>query len=173
MSVNPVYLKQKKEPQEHNMKGKTPGVSSINVQSGKGKTGVDLRWHAPAEYAKLTQEQRVEHATWMRSSEGSKVFKAQRKAGDKRQHEQGTNRSTARSKRFKTALSAAVSEEMKKTETKTSKADVFAASVIEAVTSAVAPTAATASSTKKVTLAPDAEVALKRTVSNLFMNKKA
>ena len=171
LPVDPVFLRRKKEPRAHQTKGKTAGVSSINVQSGKGKTGVDLRWHAPAEYAKLTQEQRVEHATWMRSAEGSKIFKAQRKAGDKRHHD-GNNRSTTRSKKFKAALSAAVSEEMKKTETKTSEADVFAASVIEAVTSAVAPAAATASSTTAGALAPDAESALKRKVSNLFLSKK-
>ena len=108
----------------------------------------------------------------MRISEGSKVFKAQRKAGDKRKGATGTNQSTARSKRFKAAVSTAVSEELKKLETKTNEADVFVASIIDAISSSVAPKVATASSVKTVTLPPDAKDALKRKVSNLFLNKK-
>ena len=50
-------------------RNRTPTVSALKNASHSNR-GVDLRWHTPAEYAKLTKEQRQELYHWHQSKEG-------------------------------------------------------------------------------------------------------
>ena len=69
----------------------TAQVSSIDFNSGRGDTGVDLRWHTPKEFKALTQEQKDELVAWQRTDDGKAVLakskeeaaaKGKRKRGD-------------------------------------------------------------------------------------------
>jgi hypothetical protein len=43
-------------------------VSSVTIQSGKGKSGVNLRWHPMKEYKALSDDQRDELKAWRDSN---------------------------------------------------------------------------------------------------------
>ena len=67
----------------------TAQVSSVDFNSGRGDTGVDLRWHTPKEFKDLTQEQKDELVQWQRTDDGKAVLaksretaKNKRKRGD-------------------------------------------------------------------------------------------
>jgi hypothetical protein len=45
-------------------------ISAVTIQSGKGKSGVDLRWHPIKEYKSLNDAQRDELNSWQNSNEG-------------------------------------------------------------------------------------------------------
>lgn len=57
-------------------------VSDTNALKNKSqsRTGVDLRWHRPEEYSKLTKDQRIELYAWQRSNEGKAITGKQRQA---------------------------------------------------------------------------------------------
>jgi hypothetical protein len=79
LPVDP-YSKQKRT------SDKTANVSDANALQNKSqsRTGVDLRWHNPDEYKKLTKEQRIELYAWQRSKDGSAATQKQKaKAGYK------------------------------------------------------------------------------------------
>jgi hypothetical protein len=65
-------------------------VSSIDFASGRGDSGVDLRWHTPNEFKALTQEQRDELVAWQKTPDGKTTLnksredhKNKRKSGDR------------------------------------------------------------------------------------------
>ena len=45
-------------------------ISSIQIKSGRGKTGVDLRWYKQLEFKKLTKDQKEELIAWGKTQEG-------------------------------------------------------------------------------------------------------
>ena len=56
-------------------------VSALNVKSGRGKTGVELRFHTTAEYHKLSPEQKKELADWRKTDAGRKTMAEQKGKG--------------------------------------------------------------------------------------------
>ena len=60
-------------------------VSGTSALSGRGSTGVDLRWYPNAEYKALSQDQRDELAAWRDTPAGVEAMKAAKK---KRKEEQ-------------------------------------------------------------------------------------
>ena len=58
-------------------KGKQANVSAVTF-AGRGKTGVDLRWHTRKEFGELTSEQKDELIAWQKTKEGKKTIKEQR-----------------------------------------------------------------------------------------------
>lgn len=62
--------------QGNNNKSKQANVSGVSF-AGRGKTGVDLRWHTRKEFGALTNEQKDELTTWQNTKEGKKVIKEQ------------------------------------------------------------------------------------------------
>jgi hypothetical protein len=63
----------------NNPKGKQAYVSAVTF-AGRGKTGVDLRWHTRKEFGALTSEQKDELTAWQNTKEGKKVITEQRGA---------------------------------------------------------------------------------------------
>ena len=64
-------------------KEKRSGASISATLSGRGKTGVDLRWYPAKEFKELNERQKDELMTWRQSDEGKKVIadgRAQAKA---------------------------------------------------------------------------------------------
>ena len=59
---------------------RTATIAAIDFSAGRGASGVDLRWHPPKEFKKLTSEQKEELTTWMKSQDGKKVMRKSRKA---------------------------------------------------------------------------------------------
>ena len=57
--------------------GKQAHVSAVTF-AGRGKTGVDLRWHTRKEFGELTSEQKDELIAWQKTKEGKKLVKEQR-----------------------------------------------------------------------------------------------
>jgi len=53
-------------------------VSSIQIKNGKGKTGVDLRYHKHKEFHTLSQPQKDELSAWRETSVGKAAFAASR-----------------------------------------------------------------------------------------------
>ena len=78
-------------------------VSDARFSAGRGKTGVDLRWHPLKEFMKLSNEQRDELVTWQKSAEGKKTM-----AGDKKKRGAQDNKSSSNNdnwkKKFKKSL---------------------------------------------------------------------
>lgn len=82
-------------------------VSSVSF-AGRGKTGVDLRWHSKQEFRDLPAPQKDELIEWQKSGEGKDAIKAQRKAerqsgGDKKR-KSGNGDGGSWKKKFKKAL---------------------------------------------------------------------
>ena len=63
--------------QGNNNRGKQANVSAVTF-AGRGKTGVDLRWHTRKEFSSLTGEQKDELTSWQSTKEGKKAIKEQR-----------------------------------------------------------------------------------------------
>ena len=57
--------------------GRTANISSLEY-TGRGGTGVDLRWHTPQEYRQLTKEQKDELHQWQQSAAGKEVINKSR-----------------------------------------------------------------------------------------------
>ncbi len=53
-------------------------ISAINFDAGRGSTGVDLRWHPKREFKNLSDAQRDELVTWMKTNDGKKHLKKSR-----------------------------------------------------------------------------------------------
>jgi hypothetical protein len=68
--------------QKHKKQHDKVQIADANALQNKShsKTGVDLRWHKPEEYKKLTKEQRIELYSWQRSKEGRDSTQKQRSA---------------------------------------------------------------------------------------------
>ena len=76
--------------QRGNNNNRTANVSAIDFDAGRGKTGVDLRWHPKSEFKKLTDDQKDELMKWMRTSEGKKVLKKSRDQAEKKRKKEGS-----------------------------------------------------------------------------------
>ena len=65
------------------VKGRSKGRGTATISSleytGRGGSGVDLRWHTPSEYRELSKEQKDELFTWQRSAAGKVVMNKSRK----------------------------------------------------------------------------------------------
>lgn len=74
-------------------KSSTANVSSVTF-AGRGKTGVDLRWHSRPEFRKLTDEQKDELREWQQTGDGKKAIAASKKetAGSKRKRGDGKSK---------------------------------------------------------------------------------
>ncbi len=70
-------------------KGRGAQISSIDFKAGRGSTGVDLRWHPKKEFRNLSDEQREELTTWMRTSEGKKFMKKSRDTNNAKRKRDG------------------------------------------------------------------------------------
>jgi hypothetical protein len=55
-------------------------VSSIDFSSGRGDSGVDLRWHTPQEFRNLTQDQKSELVKWQKSPDGKSTLQKSKEA---------------------------------------------------------------------------------------------
>ena len=75
--------------QRGNNNNRTANVSAIDFDAGRGKTGVDLRWHPKSEFKKLTDDQKDELMKWMKTSEGRKVLKESRDQAEKKRKKEG------------------------------------------------------------------------------------
>jgi hypothetical protein len=65
-------------------------VSAIDFSSGRGDSGVDLRWHTPTEFRALTQEQKDELTSWQKSPDGKEVLqKSKTEYQNKRKGDRG------------------------------------------------------------------------------------
>ena len=78
---------------------------SISSLSGRGGTGVDLRWYTMDEFKKLTSEQKSELGRWRRSEAGQAAiaeslakFKAEKATGKKRKSSEISGGGTSRGK---------------------------------------------------------------------------
>jgi hypothetical protein len=103
-----VYNRQKSDGYTNNdgaNNKKNVSVSEVTIQKGKGKTGVDLRWHKFHEYNKLNKEQKDELGSWQRSAEGKKA--SERYKGGKRSSTSDGN-VNPNGKKFGSAVAAAV-----------------------------------------------------------------
>jgi hypothetical protein len=54
-------------------------ISGVTIQSGKGKSGVNLHWHPMKEYKALSDNQREELKAWRDSNEGKASIAASKK----------------------------------------------------------------------------------------------
>jgi len=108
-----VYHRQKTEGynanNETSNKKHNASVSDVNIKNGKGKTGVDLRWHKFNEYKLLNREQKDELSSWQRSAEFKKAtetYKANRQSSKRFSTSDGNVDTNG--KKFCKALAAAV-----------------------------------------------------------------
>jgi hypothetical protein len=89
-------------------------IAGVTIQSGKGKSGVDLRWHPMKEYKSLSDDQRDELKAWRNSNEGKaaiasskkKYLDKKRKSGSDNDNSSQTNRRV----KFKRMIASVVSE---------------------------------------------------------------
>ena len=74
LPVDP-YVKHKKTDRQVN-------IADIQALKNKSdsKTGVDLRWHTPDEYAKLNKDQKSELYQWQKTKDGKATIQKQKKA---------------------------------------------------------------------------------------------
>ena len=55
-------------------------ISVIDFDSGRGDSGVDLRWHMPAEFKALSHEQRDDLVSWQKTPEGKATLAKSRES---------------------------------------------------------------------------------------------
>lgn len=82
--------------------GRQANISAIDFHGGRGDTGVDLRWHHPKEFAKLSSEEKDELTAWLKTPDGKK-HKAESRKGNanKRKAENPQQGNTAWKKKLK------------------------------------------------------------------------
>ena len=68
---------------------KNANISAIDFNAGRGKTGVDLRWHPKAEFRKLPKEQRDELDAFMETPAGREKMRESRKEFNKKRKADG------------------------------------------------------------------------------------
>ena len=78
-----------------------PKISSVTF-AGRGKTGVDLRWHTRKEFKDLTSDQKDELVEWQKTDAGKTAVKKQKEDGEKKRKAESGN---GWKKNFKKALS--------------------------------------------------------------------
>jgi hypothetical protein len=65
-------------------------ISAIDFASGRGGSGVDLRWHTPLEFKALSHEQRDDLVSWQKTPEGKATLaKSRESAGFGRKRSKG------------------------------------------------------------------------------------
>ena len=74
-------------------------VSAVTIQSGKGKSGVNLRWHPLKEYKSLNDAQRDELKSWRNSNEGKASIAASKKQYLEKKNNNGTGNKTGKRNR--------------------------------------------------------------------------
>ena len=95
------YTKSMKNPA-----GRNANLSAIDFSSGRGSTGVDLRWHPKSEFMKLSKDQRNELSTWLKTDDGQKYKKASFTKGNNngKRKQEGNAAGGNWKKKFKKAL---------------------------------------------------------------------
>ena len=84
IEVDP-YKRTQRQPNRPNAQ-----ISAIYFSSGRGDTGVDLRWHTPSEFKSLPQEQKDELSSWQKLPDGKQVLRKSRdehNKSNKRKHD--------------------------------------------------------------------------------------
>ena len=71
-------------------------ISAIDFNSGRGETGVDLRWHTPKEFMQLEREQRDKPVSWQKTPDGRSVLSKSIKDKDKNSHKGGKRKSNGK-----------------------------------------------------------------------------
>ena len=71
-------------------------VSAVKIQSGKGKSGVNLQWHPLKEYKSLNDAQRDELKSWRNSNEGKASIAASKKQYLEKKNNNGTGNKTGK-----------------------------------------------------------------------------
>ncbi len=93
----------------HAQSNRSANVSAVSF-AGRGKTGVDLRWHTRQEFRDLSNEQRDELMEWQNTSDGKKAIEKQKKnsfgGGRKRRADGQSSRPQGESwkRKFKKAI---------------------------------------------------------------------
>ena len=110
-------------------------IVSVDVSAGKGKTGVEFRYHTKAEYAKLPNDQKEELKMYRvaRKKQGLslKLTDKKRKFGG------GDNQSNRSNKKLKTMVKGAISEVIAElTNTVTDKEESDVSSLLSSISSA-------------------------------------
>ena len=69
----------------------TAQISAIDFSSGRGDSGVDLRWHTPNEFRSLNQEQKDELTSWQKTPDGKQILQKSREElkTNKRKNDRG------------------------------------------------------------------------------------
>ena len=81
-------------------------ISSIDFSTGRGNTGVDLRWYLYKEFNKLADNQKKELRDWMSSQDGKKAIRKSSANFIKKRNSENNDKSQHRNwkKKMKKAL---------------------------------------------------------------------
>jgi hypothetical protein len=127
-------------------------VASVTIQSGKGKSGVNLRWHPTNEYKALNDDQRDELKAWRNSKEGKDAIAASKKqylerkgktGGKSKRTDEGAN---SRRVKFKKMIASVVTDTLSSHAQKTdeeAQINAITASMFSHMKLPPAPTVAT------------------------------
>jgi hypothetical protein len=90
-------------------------ISGVTIQSGKGKSGVNLHWHPMKEYKALSDDQRDELKAWRDSNEGEASIAASKKKyldtkGSSPKKNKRSNGGNDRRVKFKSSIAAVVTD---------------------------------------------------------------
>ena len=105
------------------------GVTDVDIKKGRGKSGVDFRWHSKEDFHALPKAQKDELCAWRRTPEGKRSMKAGK----------GKKNGTTGSKKFKKALAAAIKSHKEKSELYDEKQMKFATEIAAAFSELPSP----------------------------------
>jgi hypothetical protein len=143
-------------------------VSSVTIQSGKGKSGVNLHWYPMKEYEALSDDQQDELKAWRDSNEGkASIAASKKKYLDTKGSSPGTkknkrgNDGNGRQVKFKSTIATMVTDIIQsqaKKQEEQAQINAITANMISHMTlpSTPAPTVATVSTTPAVAAATSA-----------------
>jgi hypothetical protein len=132
-------------------------ILGVTIQSGKGKSGVNLRWHPMKEYKPLNDDQRDELKAWRNSNEGKASIAVSKKKyldtkgispGGKK-NKRGNNGNDRRVK-FKTTIVTMVTDIMQsqaKKQDEQAQINAITVNMISHMTLPATPTVATVNTT--------------------------
>ncbi len=161
-----------------NSSGRQANISAIDFSGGRGgDSGVDLRWHTPKEYAKLSSDAKDELNAWLRTGEGKKhraeVKKKESSGKRKNDDSKGGNGNKGWKKKLRSKMQtehglASVMSVLKEQET-TNQAFVAA---LAASAPPTAPAAAPAPATATVSALTNVLPATSVKLASILKNKK-
>ena len=135
-------------------------VSAVEMKQGTGTTGVELRYHSPADYIQLKDEQKKELKDWRTTAAGKAAMAKDKRSRGARPPKGGSD-ATKSNKKLRKTVASILAEEKEKITTSASEVDELQKCLVSFMSGVAPPSPAIA----PTTVAPSTTVTAAQTAA--------